>query len=118
MPEIGLVQMANTALQVAQAVLPERRSRFSTNRFAQLQLLALLCVMRFEDWTHRETEVRVAEHQELRRPLGLERVPDHTTIYRFSAIKHKLSGRAPGRTLLTQLLQAQLLVLTFNLYRL
>src|SRR4029077_3024277 len=36
----------------------------------------------------------------------------------FSAIKRKLSDRAPGRSLLTQRLQALLLGLTFNLYRL
>ena len=36
----------------------------------------------------------------------------------FSAIKRKLSGRAPGRTLTSQRLQALLLGLTFNLYRL
>lgn len=39
--------------------------------------------MRFEDWTYREAEVRLAEHQELRRALELESVPDHTTVYRF-----------------------------------
>jgi hypothetical protein len=39
--------------------------------------------MRFEDWTFREAEVRLAEHSDLRRALGLERVPDHTTLYRF-----------------------------------
>ena len=33
-------------------------------------------------------------------------------------IKRKLSGRAPGRSLLTQRLQALLLGLTLNLYRL
>jgi hypothetical protein len=38
--------------------------------------------MRYEDWTYRETEVRLAEHQELREALGLARVPDHTTLYR------------------------------------
>ena len=39
--------------------------------------------MRFEDWTYREAEVRLAAHQELRRALGLQSVPDHTTVYRF-----------------------------------
>jgi len=27
--------------------------------------------MRYEDWTYQETEVRLAEHSELRRALGL-----------------------------------------------
>jgi|SRR5690242_2452661 len=38
--------------------------------------------MRYEDWTDREAEVRLREHAELRAALGLERVPDDTTLYR------------------------------------
>ena len=83
MAEVGLVQLAKTALKVTRAVLPAQRSRFSKKQFNQPQLLALLCVMRFEDWTYREAEVRLAEHSELRRALELESVPDHTTVYRF-----------------------------------
>jgi len=45
--------------------------------------LAILCLMRYEDWTFREAEVRLGEHQELRAALGLERAPDYTTLYRF-----------------------------------
>jgi len=38
--------------------------------------------MRYEDWTFRKAEVRLAEHSELRRALGLRRsVPDHRTLY-------------------------------------
>ena len=39
--------------------------------------------MRYEDWTYREAEVRLAEHSELRRALHLRSVPDYTTLYRF-----------------------------------
>lgn len=35
-----------------------------------------------EDWTYRETEVHLAEHQELRNALGLAWVPNYTTPYR------------------------------------
>lgn len=83
MAEVGLVKLAATALKITKASLPARRSRFSKKQFSQPQLLALLCLMRFEDWTYREAEVRLAEHQELRRALELESVPDHTTLYRF-----------------------------------
>lgn len=38
--------------------------------------------MRYEDWAHRETQVRLAEHQELHEALSLTRVPDYTTLYR------------------------------------
>src|SRR3989449_5488348 len=49
----------------------------------QTQLLAILCFMRYEDWTFRETEVRLSEHGELRRALALASVPDYTTLQPF-----------------------------------
>ncbi len=36
----------------------------------------------------------------------------------FSAVKRKLSSRAPGRSLATQIRQALLLGLAYNIYRL
>ncbi len=83
MAEVGLVQFAQSALQVAAAVLPPYRSKFSKHIFTQPQLLAILCLMRYDDWTFREAEVRLAEHSDLRQVLQLERVPDYTTLYRF-----------------------------------
>ncbi len=83
MAEVGLLPFARVALQVATAVLPPYRSRFSKHQFSQPQLLAVLCLMRYEDWTFRETEVRLREHRELRRALRLQSVPDYTTLYRF-----------------------------------
>ena len=71
MAEVGLVKLAATALKITKASLPERRSRFSKKQFSQPQLLALLCLMRFEDWTYREAEVRLAEHRELRSCPGV-----------------------------------------------
>jgi Transposase domain (DUF772)/Transposase DDE domain len=83
MAEVGLVKCASVALHVGQAVLPAYRSQCSKHRFTQPQLLAMLCLMRYEDWTFREAEVRIAEHRELRAALGLDHVPDYTTLYRF-----------------------------------
>jgi DDE family transposase/transposase-like protein DUF772 len=83
MAEVGLLPFARTALQVATTVLPPYRSRFSKQQFTQPQLLAVLCLMRYEDWTFRETEVRLREHRELRRVLQLGSMPDYTTLYRF-----------------------------------
>jgi Transposase domain (DUF772)/Transposase DDE domain len=83
MPEIGLLPFARVALEVATAVLPSYRSRFSKHQFTQPQLLAILCLMRYEDWTFREAEVRLREHAELRTVLRLSTVPDYTTVYRF-----------------------------------
>jgi hypothetical protein len=83
MPEIGLLPFARVAMDVATAILPTYRSRFSKHQFTQPQLLAILCLMRYEDWTFREAEVRLREHAELRAVLRLSSVPDYTTVYRF-----------------------------------
>ncbi len=83
MAEVGLVRFAQVAREVAETVLPAHRSKYSKRLFTQPSLLAILCLMRYEDWTFREAEVRLGEHQELRTALGLERVPDYTTLYRF-----------------------------------
>jgi hypothetical protein len=83
MAEIGLVDFAKCALAIATKVLPLYRSKYSKHTFSQPQLLAILCLMRYEDWTFRETEVRLQEHVELRNTLGLKQTPDYTTFYRF-----------------------------------
>jgi len=83
MAEVGLVLFARTALEVMREVLPAYSGKYSKHTFTQPQLMTVLCLMRFEDWTFREAEVRLAEHSDLRAALGLERVPDHTTLYRF-----------------------------------
>jgi Transposase DDE domain/Transposase domain (DUF772) len=83
MAEVGVVKFASVALRVGQAGLPAYRSQCSKRCFTQPQLLAILCLMRDEDWTFREAEVRVAEHRELRAALSLPHVPDHTTLNRF-----------------------------------
>ena len=83
MPEIGLLPFARVAFDAASAILPPYRSRFSKHQFTQPQLLAILCLMRYQDWTFREAEIRLREHRELRAMLRLSRVPDYTTVYRF-----------------------------------
>jgi hypothetical protein len=83
MAEIGLVDFAKCALAIAERVMPLYRSKYSKHTFTQPQLLAILCLMRYEDWTFRETEVRLREHIELRMALSLKQTPDYTTFYRF-----------------------------------
>src|SRR5712692_5646837 len=99
MAEVGLLPFARIALQVSRVVLPRYRSRFSKHQFTQPQLLAILCLMRYEDWTFREAEVRLAEHRELRQTLGLVSVPDFTTLYRFlRRLDDSVIDRAVGET--------------------
>jgi len=71
------------ALEVSLIVLPAQRTKFTKRQFSQPQLLAVLCLMRYEDWTFREAEVRLSEHAELRSALELNSVPDYTTLYAF-----------------------------------
>src|SRR5580704_8428955 len=104
MAEIGLVRFARLALEVSRVVLPAQRTKFSKHQFTQL--LAVLCLMRYEDWTFREAEVRLGEHAELRSALELNSVPDYTTLYRFLArldpedvarVMNEIVRRMPGR---------------------
>ena len=106
MAEIGLVRFARLALEVSEAVLPRQRTKFSKRLYTQPQLLAVLCLMRFEDWTFREAEVRLSEHAELRAALKLNSVPDYTTLYRFltrlreedvARVLREIVRRVPGR---------------------
>jgi hypothetical protein len=99
MAEVGLLPFARVALEVSKTVIPRYRSRFSKHQFTQPQLLAILCLMRYEDWTFREAEVRLAEHRELRQVLGLTSVPDFTTLYRFlQRLDDQSIDRAVGET--------------------
>ena len=99
MAEVGLLPFARIALQVSRAVLPRYRSRFSKHQFTPPQLLAILCLMRYEDWTFGEAEVRLGEHRELRQSLGLTSVPDFTTLYRFlQRLDDQVIDRAVGET--------------------
>jgi len=100
--EVGFLPFARIALQVSRAVLPRYRSRFSKRQFTQPQLLAILCLMRYDDWTFCEAEVRLGEHRELRQALGLVSVPDFTTPHRFlerlgDATIDRAVGEAVGR---------------------
>lgn len=83
MAEVGLVEFAKCAFAIGKRVMPLYRSKYSKHTFTQPQLLAILCLMRYEDWTFREAEVRLQEHRELRLALGLRQTPDYTTFYRF-----------------------------------
>jgi hypothetical protein len=82
MAESGLLPFARVAREVAEAALPRNRSPFSKHIFPQPTLLAVRCLMRYEEWTYREAEVRLQERHERREALGIERVPDDTTLYR------------------------------------
>jgi len=59
MAEVGLVAFAKCELAMGQRVMPAYRRMYLKHTFTQLQLLVMLCLMRCEDWTFRETELRL-----------------------------------------------------------
>ena len=75
--------MARLALDVSLAVLPSQRTKFSKRQFTRLQLISVLCLMRYEDWTFRKAEVGLSEHVELQSMFQLNSVSDYTTLYCF-----------------------------------
>jgi len=83
--EVGLLPFARVHCKWPRRFCRPTVTRFSKHQFTQPQLLAVLCLMRYEDWTFREAEVRLREHHELRAALHLPAVPDYTTLYRFLA---------------------------------
>ena len=89
MPEIGLLPFDRVAMDVGTTVLPAYRSRFSKHQFTQPQLLAILCLMRYEDWTFREAEVRLREHAEL---LAAGAAPLDTVRLHYNPIVETIAG--------------------------
>ena len=67
MAETRLVRFAQYALSVSKTVMPKYRGRFSKHIFVQPQQLAILCLIRYKGWIFREADVRLVEHEELRK---------------------------------------------------
>ena len=70
MAEVGLARFGQLTLEVSRAVLPAQRTKFSKRKFTQPQLLAVLCLMRYADWTLREAEVQLREHKDCSPPCN------------------------------------------------
>ena len=83
MAEVGVVRLARVAREVAESALPLYSHPRSKRLYTQPQLVAILCLMRYEGWTYREAVVRLAEQRELREALHLTRVPHFTTLQKF-----------------------------------
>jgi len=71
------------AREVTEEMVPPYRSKGSKHVFTQPQLLAILCLMRYEGWTFREIEEWLWKQRRILRMLALKRVPDHSTLCRF-----------------------------------
>jgi hypothetical protein len=74
------VRVAREALAAGQAALPEYGSRYSRRDYTQPQLFALLVLRQFLRTDYRGIVTLVAEWAELRRALGLKKVPHYSTL--------------------------------------
>jgi hypothetical protein len=74
--------LARTALATAQAALPAYSSKFSRHDYTLHQLFALLVLREFLKVDYRGLEQVLKEWAELRAVLGLDHVPDHSTLQR------------------------------------
>jgi hypothetical protein len=81
MAEVEWVFFAKLAVAIGRPVVSAYRDQCSKHRFTQPQILAMLCLMRDEDWTFRE--VRLTESGESRTALGRQCVPDSKILDRF-----------------------------------
>ncbi len=76
------LELARTAMADAREALPPYSSKFSRHDFTQHQLYALLALRRHFHTDYRGLEAILRDWAELRTALGLNRVPDHTTLQR------------------------------------
>ena len=74
--------VARQALATAREALPAYPSKFARHDYTQHQLFALLAVRQFLRLDYRGTEQLARDWSDLRRALGLARVPDHATLQR------------------------------------
>jgi len=94
-----LVRAAELALAVAADELPAYSCPKSPRRFTRPQLLACLVLRAYQKQTYRGVVDLLAASDDLRRALGLGRVPDYSTLQRFAdrAVTPDLVDRVLGR---------------------
>ncbi len=88
------IRVAREALAAGRAALPEYGSRFSRRDYTQAQLFALLVLRQFLRTDYRGVVALVAEWAELRRALGLTKVPHYSTLAHAS--RRILAGTEAG----------------------
>jgi len=72
--------LARRALEVGQQCLPSYSHPCSPHKYRQDQLFAILVLRQSLGWTYRATHTRLAEWSDLRAVLGIEQVPDPSTL--------------------------------------
>ena len=90
------LDLARMALSVARESIPAYSSKFSRKDFTQHQHFALLALREFLKTDYRGLEQFLKEWAELRETLGLEKVPDHSTIQKAAERLLERGGPMPS----------------------
>ena len=88
------VRFARTALALGEEVLPRWGRPRAPHYYTQPQLFALLALKAYWVTDYRTVVVRVTEWEELRRALGLTRVPHYSTL---CYAEHRLTAPDAGK---------------------
>jgi hypothetical protein len=72
--------LAAAALRLAARTIPAYSHPCSPKKFTQHQLFAILVVRQFFDLDYRGTEQLLRDWSDLRQALGLQKIPDHSTL--------------------------------------
>ena len=72
--------VARQALEAARAAVPAYSSKYSRKDFTQHQLFAVLALKTFLKTDYRGVTAFLTDFAEIRNDLGLEKVPDHSTL--------------------------------------
>jgi len=94
-------KVAQVALEVGKGALKPYSHRFSPKKFTQPQLFACLVLKKFYKTDYRGIAAILADNSDLRRTLGIEKVPHFTTIQKAGK---RLLRNAPAQNLLDQTL--------------
>ena len=90
------LKLARMALSVARESIPAYSSKFSRRDFTQHQHFALMALREFLKVDYRGLEQILGEWAELREALGLEKVPDHSTIQKAAERLLEKGGPMPS----------------------
>ena len=77
--------LAQKALQVANASLKPYSNKYSPRRYTQPQLFTILVLRQFFKTDYRGIEQMLYDFSDLRHVLGLNKVPDHSTLQKAEA---------------------------------
>ena len=95
-------KVAQVALEVGTDALRPYSHRFSPRKFTQPQLFAVLVLKKFYKTDYRGIAAILADNSDLRRTLGIEKVPHFTTIQKAGK---RLLRNSPAQALLDQTLR-------------